>query len=261
MTAPANTHAGDRIVVAGYPKSGNTWVTRLVAHAVGCPAAGFWGEPDNPEIAMEGSGRASPFEVFKAHHPWSDLRPVLAPERLVVVVRDPRAVAASGAAYFQRPPRTDAESRLVRSGVAGRAWNKLVLNPPWRRADRMIEWMEVGTPELRWLETPWDEHVDPYLESGAVVVRYEDLRTDPLAECGRILSHLGINRPTAAVEEAIKAQSFEARKRAFRQDAEDGKADFLRRGEAEAWRRELSPRQATRIERAFAHTMERLGYR
>ena len=45
------------IIVAGYPKSGCTWATRLLAELVGCPVAGFWNS-DKDEIAIEGEERA-----------------------------------------------------------------------------------------------------------------------------------------------------------------------------------------------------------
>lgn len=32
-----------RIIVTGYPKSGNEWVSRLIAAVVGCPVSGFLG--------------------------------------------------------------------------------------------------------------------------------------------------------------------------------------------------------------------------
>lgn len=252
----------EAIVVAGYPKSGNTWVTRLVAELTGCPVAGFWGEPDYDEIAVEGTGRQSPFEVYKSHHPWETLRARVPVDRCIVVVRDPRAIAASGAAYFRRLPRTPLERRIVLSRPLGRIYSWFTLNPPVGRKDRMIRFMVRGLadPHL-WLTVPWDRHVEPFLSSGAVIVRYEDLLADPQPQCGRILEHLGFERSAAEVRAAIEAQSFDAKKRAFEAARQPAKADFLRRGEADGWRRELSARQADRIERAFARTMDRLGYR
>ena len=54
-----------KVVVVGYPKSGCTWLVRLVAELIQCPVTGFWGEPDNPEIAIEGTERKSDFEFSK----------------------------------------------------------------------------------------------------------------------------------------------------------------------------------------------------
>lgn len=54
------------VIVSGYPKSGNTWTTRLVAEAIGCPVKGFWGS-DHNEIAIEGAERDSEFLVYMSH--------------------------------------------------------------------------------------------------------------------------------------------------------------------------------------------------
>jgi hypothetical protein len=42
------------VVVAGYPKSGTTWVVQLVAELIGGPVVGFW-DSGHDEIAREGS--------------------------------------------------------------------------------------------------------------------------------------------------------------------------------------------------------------
>jgi hypothetical protein len=55
------------IVVVGYPKSGCTWATRLVAELVRCPVSGFW-QSDKKEIAIEGEERVSDFRCYKSHH-------------------------------------------------------------------------------------------------------------------------------------------------------------------------------------------------
>ena len=61
-----------KIIVVGYPKSGCTWATRLVAELVGCPVAGFW-QSDKKEIAIEGEDRVSDFRCYKSHHQLAEL--------------------------------------------------------------------------------------------------------------------------------------------------------------------------------------------
>lgn len=51
--------ATQEVLVVGYPKSGNTWLTRLVAELISCPVKRFFGQPGNPEIAIEGSNHQS----------------------------------------------------------------------------------------------------------------------------------------------------------------------------------------------------------
>jgi hypothetical protein len=54
------------IIVIGYPKSGCTWATRLVAELVGCPVAGFW-QSRRKEIAIEGEERVSDLSLPTNH--------------------------------------------------------------------------------------------------------------------------------------------------------------------------------------------------
>lgn len=49
------------IIVAGYPKSGNTWATRLLAEVIGYPVAGSWRRNVVDALEIEGADRVSDF--------------------------------------------------------------------------------------------------------------------------------------------------------------------------------------------------------
>ena len=36
----------NKVIITGYPKSGNTWLTRLIAEALDSPVIGFYNEAD-----------------------------------------------------------------------------------------------------------------------------------------------------------------------------------------------------------------------
>ena len=85
-----------KIIIAGYPKSGNTWLSRLTANLVGCPVEGFLYNPNNVEIAIEGTERVSDYRVYKSHHQLSELtKEDIQNSKIIYVVRDPRDVLCS----------------------------------------------------------------------------------------------------------------------------------------------------------------------
>ena len=112
-------HAVKNIIVVGYPKSGCTWATRLVAELVGCPVGGFW-QSDKKEIAIEGEDRISDYRCYKSHHQLAELevQPNEPETWIIYILRDPRDIAISGASYFQfdRFPKLAALFRSVRRG-------------------------------------------------------------------------------------------------------------------------------------------------
>lgn len=55
------------IFVAGYPKSGNTWLTRLLGDALDCPTGGSMPQQDAVEIACEGNDRPGHYVIRKGH--------------------------------------------------------------------------------------------------------------------------------------------------------------------------------------------------
>lgn len=96
--------ATQEVLVVRYPKSGNTWLTRLVAELISCPVKGFFGQPNNPEIAIEGSNRQSNYIVFKGHQTFHKVCQKIQHKHLIYIVRDVRDVAISGANFFKIYP-------------------------------------------------------------------------------------------------------------------------------------------------------------
>lgn len=237
------------IVVTGFPKSGNTWLSHLVADAVGCPMEGFWGsgagrvKPDNLRTIF------SPHRVFKAHHLPQDIGlgddsdPSL---KVIHVVRDPRDVVCSGAAYFR--------SKLLHFYIS---------HPDQRHAD-VLETMACavlhGTDVYPCCGRPWSDFNRLFLRNDVLTVRYEDLLADPNSCLERILSFLGLRRDPQQLLDAIHRQSFEvARQRAVAR-GHKGMLSLLRKGQAGDYREQLSATLISRIESGCGKMMDAFGY-
>lgn len=246
------------LIVAGYPKSGNTWLTRLLAELVHCPVEGFWSQPENNEIAIEGKERESEYRCFKAHHLYSQLLDSYktfgnGSEKVIYIVRDPRDVVVSATFFFNR---LRGKRTLQRIGL-GWLYNQLTLK---MKLTRFCEIVANGG-DMAWMYVSWADHVKSYVKSDALIVRYEDLLDQPLVECRRMTDFIGIQRSDNDILQAIDRQSFKRKKKEFRQKKRFYKADFMRSGVEGQWRDVFSKKQQAIIINACGASMEKLGYR
>ena len=247
-----------RILVVGYPKSGNTWLTRLTAELLAAPVTGFWNEPSAVEIAVEGAWRDSSFEIYKGHQRLDDVRADFALKDIVYVVRDVRDVVVSGAHYFSFRSRTLA-GRMSRA--ARWLWPPSLEAETSRRVDRMLTAAASGDRRVSpWCATAWDSHVADYLDAGAFVVRYEDMLHTPESECHRLLQHLGVHSSAERVRAAIARQAFANAKMRFATSGDGKRAAFLRQGSSGGWIKTLTPEQDSFCAERFAPILARLGY-
>jgi Sulfotransferase domain len=253
------------IIIVGYPKSGCTWATRLVAELVGCPVAGFWpvGEKD---IAIEGENRISEFRCYKAHHQLAELQidPNDRNNRVVYVLRDPRDIAISGAHYFEfvRFPRLAGLFRRVRRGdkLYRHTLYPLLVRQDYR-LERMTEALLDGSEAVHpWCRVSWSEHWRPYERAGVPLVRYEDLLASPEEQSSRILGYLGIERTPEAIATAVQNQSFERKKEIFLRRGETGRAKFLRVGKSGQWREKLPSHLQARFAQELGDLLAARGY-
>ena len=245
-----------QIIVVGYPKSGCTWATRLVAELVGCPVAGFWGS-EKIEIAVEGEERISDYRCYKSHHQLSEvgISPNDQKNRLVYILRDPRDIALSATNHFQFD-RYPAVRKLFRHLPQGEKLYRHTLYPILvsheYRLGQMTEALLHGSAGVhKWVRVSWPEHWRPYEEAGVPIVRYEDLLAEPGRECRRILRHLGLERTPEEVTNAIENQSFDRKKASFLKEGETGRAKFLRVGKSGQWREKLP----VELQRRFAEVL------
>jgi len=254
-----------RIIICGYPKSGNTWLTRLTAEVVGCPVVGFWCEPFNNEESIEGLERKSDYQCFKAHHSFEEMNHTLScygngSEKIIYVIRDPRDVVVSASHYFYIQPRFKQLRRIMSVTTLGlNIYNKLFHTRKYK-LDTLTEAIINGTTKMPWLHVPWKEHVSGYLNSDALIIKYEDLKEDALREVKRICEFLNIKRDDDSLTESIEIQSFESKKKKLLERNNIRNANFLRKGKSGEWKKELSNKNKELIHDEIGNVLEKLGY-
>ena len=253
------------IIVVGYPKSGCTWLTRLVAEVVGCPVAGFW-HSDKKEIAIEGENRISEFRCYKAHHQLSELGvdPNDPDNRVIYILRDPRDVTLSGANHFQfdRFPAIARFFGLLPNGKKlYRHTIYHLLAPESYRINRMTEAVLHGDATVHnWCRISWSAHLRPYQDNSVLMIRYEDLLSTPKEKSVEILNCLGLSRSSDQIDAAVRNQSFEFKKAEFLKSGERGRAKFLRSGTSGRWREKLPEQAKQRFRAALANELAAWGY-
>jgi hypothetical protein len=232
-------------MLASYPRSGTTWLRFMLTEVLADQDARF-GPDDQPIIYVGGHAAAPEILPGGGRLIFTHETPPVGDRRVIYVVRDPRSVALSEHRWLlRRELAPETFERFLEEYVAGRS-------NPWGR---------------------WDAHVDGWLDGEAArahhlrVVRFEDLRENPVAELADVLAFLGARPEPSIVEHAVENNTLE-RMREKEQEAPDRAFErgvrrdvrFVQEGATGGWREELSPAHADEIVRTFRAAMLRLGY-
>lgn len=230
------------IFVASYPKSGSTW-TRFVLFEIlsGLPA-GFKdinqlmtaiGRHANGSRLLPGGGR-----VIGTHQQYrKDYN------RAIYVVRDARDVLLSEFAFLR------------------------ALDYFRGDLDKFISTF-LFTCGSAYGYGPWQRHVSSWLDSpiagtgNLLVVRYEDVRQDPVLWFARMTEFLRVNANRDKIKLAVENNSIQ--KMREKEDREPVRATirgrFVRNGAVRGWVSQLSPAQVRLIEEHTGSALLRLGY-
>jgi len=245
------------IYVAGYPKSGTVFITRLLGDALDSPTGAYWNSRDGEDISAEGGGRKGKYVVRRGHFrllnkSYPSLTPVPAPhklawraltgQRLVCIMRDPRDVATSAHFYYHQGQ--------------------------WA-ISKILKDMRDGTGSFS-VMGPWDAYMSawnalPYHPMS--LVKFERLAKDPFRCLKEIVADLEIDAPTDAhMQEACNRQSFAAKKQWIESTTKPlplGKGlnlKHMRKGKPGDWKNHFTEKEKRMARTFFGKTMAELGY-
>lgn len=115
--------------------------------------------------------------------------------------------------------------------------------------------------------TSWSKHVESWTGRANPqlhIMRYEDMLAKPVKTFGKLCKFLGLNVPHARLMKAIKFSSFKTLQKLEAEKGFTERSDFsqkfFRKGQAEQWRKELTPAQVQRICSLQETQMRRFGY-
>lgn len=272
MTELKRTDAN--VYIVGYPKSGNTWLVRLLAKCLDMSVEEKpMGEgveiasAVNAEIRRDFGGR-----IFKMHWlPEQFLDQIdSAPKYIVYIYRDPRDVFISAFFYFAYSGDEEYVARGIQPGLISRLRH---LKGRRQFSRYLGEFLQTGVGTLgTWANhvIAWRSFLDGSSKTvNSTFVRYEDLLTDTVSELQRILGEMGMeDRRLEMLRSIVEQESFGRLKRdsgkmyeALGMFDEQFFKRFFRNGQSGDWAKYLTPRNLERLEGKFGDVMDQLGYR
>lgn len=180
---------------------------------------------------------------LKSHEPFMPNYP-----RVVYIVRDPRDVAIS---YFHHVKKF----RVFPNDLCISSFVELFVEG---KIDSFGNWAQNVGSWLGALEG----------DSKFLLVKYEDLKLEPINTLTAVADHIGLSVDAGAIEKSVSASSFSQLQKLEAEEGEDWKSlantrsdiSFVRKGEVGGWVNQLALEDVERIERKFARLMGRLGY-
>lgn len=238
-----------RIVIAAPPKAGNSWVKCLLGTMY--DLTGLRGDqtPDSQNLdAFRTWAERGDFpdnSIFHQHYRYSDaFADVVAavPAHLVTIIRDPYDAIVS-LYFFVQAQAADGDDR----------------DRPRRPRDNPVAGLAIEDPAaIDYLDQalgPYLARASEWIESGrSVVLRYEELHRDPLAELTRATNQIQ-PLPVHRIEAAIAACQADAVR-----SAQVGLRKRIRTATVGDWRNHLSEAHLARFRASHGEQIKAIGY-
>jgi Sulfotransferase domain len=117
----------------------------------------------------------------------------------------------------------------------------------------------------------WHDHVEQWLanpfNSDMMIVRYEELRTQPVETLQKFCAFAGVQRDTEFLEQVVARTAFSTMQKMERNGAEGwspnnwpGDKQFIRRGQVGSFKDEMSPEVLAEFLRQAGDTLRKVGY-
>ena len=238
----------DDTFLVSYPKSGNAWVRFLLANLIHPNETVGFANINQllpaPGVLSKRFLKTLPRpRILKSHEPF-DVRF----RKVIYLVRDPRDVAVSEY-YFDRKKRYIAPEmtleQFIKPFLAGETSS---YGSWWEHAASWIG-PRYGNPAF-------------------LLVRYEDLLTDPIGKTAKIAEFLGIKADEERLRAAVERSSADRMRKLEQQDADKWtgtkntrkEIPFVRSAKSGGWKESLPRPLVEEIEVAWFPLMNFLGY-
>lgn len=243
------------VFLVGHPKSGNTWLTLMLAVLIEKNfgksvhlnnISEFVPSFHHRDHEISNYSQLPSPRFFRNENPiYPDLYP-----KTVYIMRDPRAAYVS---YYHHCVHDTGRN-------------------DWKIDDYVEEMLANGCikslePEL----VRWDLHVTGWLDRAkrqqVYFVKYEDMKKDCYTVLKNAVDFIGLNSSDEEIKQAIDKGKFKnMRKEEVNFGAEPYSGTkgeggfFVRKGKVDGWKEELSNQAAGRIEKEFADVMRKMQY-
>lgn len=216
-----------------YPKSGGTWLCRMLRDCL------EWRFDDNTY--------PMPGKAVVKHHRLNFKMP-----RTVTVVRDPRDVAVSQFHHCHDTFHADGFNKHI-----VKLYREKVFTPGATPAEDLAAFVEVTMREPISPSYSWGQFYSSVDLDSAILVRYEDLRSDPAAALSRLFDALNLPVEAAQIEKVVGAHDI-TKILAKRKDKDAN--HFIRKGKVGGWQDDLTPESVKQIEQDAGAFLARFGY-
>ena len=226
------------IFIAGYPKSGNTWMQNLIAGVKYGIETSLLPDTLTQELIPDVHGkdyykRFSDSMFFKTHNLPSEKM-----KRVIHLVRDGRDVMASYYAMNKALGKITSLEDMIVSG-------KDIYPSKWHEHTR------------QWINNPYNAEI--------LIVRYEDLIRDPLNQMIAVLAFAQLDRTDEVINRAIQGNTFVEMKRkevefGWNNKNWDPQKDFIRKGKIGSYKEEVPENLIRIFESESNKELKYLGY-